>query len=371
MKFCFFGYMSCAIQGQTIGGGEFQSYLLAKALALDGHEVVVIDPYVEEGFTTDEGIKLIKVPNWNKGIKGLRLFTNRIPALYKLFKEQNADFYYVRMRSYIHLLSYLAAKKRKAKFIQAIASDIDILSFSDKYEYEYKSGFKISKYLAENFPSDLIFNYLLKNADYITLQHSGQYPKSKTDKSKKIIFPNIIDLAKLPEYKNERGNYYLYAGSLTMLKGADNLYKLIRKLDPRVPIKIVGMPKGDEVTKLYNELGKLKNITLIGQKNQAETYALIANAKAVINTSYFEGFPNIFLEAWGNGVPVISLNVNPGNIFNQYNLGIFCNGDVDKMKISIETDAVDSISRNCLIEFVKKYHDFNSAGQRFLKLITS
>lgn len=113
MKFCFFGYISCAIKGQTIGGGELQVFLLAKALALKGHEVVIIDPYSDESFVTPEGLKLVTVPNWNKGIKGLRMFSYRIPSLWKVFMEQNADYYYIRMRSFLHLIPYLVAKKSK------------------------------------------------------------------------------------------------------------------------------------------------------------------------------------------------------------------------------------------------------------------
>ena len=37
-------------------------------------------------------------------------------------------------------------------------------------------------------------------------------------------------------------------------------------------------------------------------------------SKILINTSSFEGFPNTFVQAWANGVPVISLKVDPDNI---------------------------------------------------------
>jgi hypothetical protein len=110
MKFCFFGNISNSLQGQTKGGGELQIALLAKALVLKGHEVVIIDPYASESFVTEEGIQLVNVPAWNKGVRGIRLFQYRIPALYKLLKAQMADYYYVRMRSYMHLITYKAAK---------------------------------------------------------------------------------------------------------------------------------------------------------------------------------------------------------------------------------------------------------------------
>ena len=208
MKFCFFGDVSNAIKGNTPGGGEQQTYMLAKALALDGHDVVIVDPYAKEELTTAEGIKLINVPNWDSGIKGLRMFTNRMPALYKIFVEQKADYYYVMMRSYIHLVPYLAAKKAGGKFVLAIASDVDVLDAKTKFRYEYKGNFKLSRFLTHNIPSDLAFNFLMQKADKVTLQHTGQQYKSTAPKNNQVLFSNLIELDKLPSAgKGEDGGH--------------------------------------------------------------------------------------------------------------------------------------------------------------------
>ena len=97
MKICFFGNISSALRGKTAGGAELQISLLARALALKGHEVVIVDPDATESFVNADGIKLINVPNWNKGVRGIRLFWYRIPALKEIFVNQNADYYYVRV----------------------------------------------------------------------------------------------------------------------------------------------------------------------------------------------------------------------------------------------------------------------------------
>ncbi len=106
-----------------------------------------------------------------------------------------------------------------------------------------------------------------------------------------------------------------------------------------------------------------------GQKNHKETLELISNAKALINTSYYEGFPNIYLEAWSTGVPVISLTFNPGNLFNTYKLGVFCNSDLNRMKQSIETNEADQFDKNEMKAYVKEFHDFKSAAERFVNAI--
>jgi len=92
-----------ALEDETSGGGELQIALLAKALALKGHEVVIVDPFAKESFVTEEGIRLITS---RIGIRDLREFGCSLIAFHlkKIFIEQHADYYYVRMRSYLHLI---------------------------------------------------------------------------------------------------------------------------------------------------------------------------------------------------------------------------------------------------------------------------
>lgn len=368
MKICFFCNISSTLKGDTIGGGELQISLLAKALALKGHEVIIIDPYSRESFCTKEGVKVINVPDWHKGIRGFRMFFYRIPALWKVFAEQNADYYYVRMRSFLHLIPYRISKKKDAKFVLAIASDLDVLNSCKKFKYSYKPNFNILKFLTVDLPNDLVFNYLLKKASVVTLQHSGQKFKSKSSKSNQVLFPNIIDISTLPIPCNSKKSYFIYAGSLTMLKGADNLFNLINIINESVVIMIVGLPNDEKSQLIYKNLAKKENVILTGKKRHTQTLELISNAKALINTSYFEGFPNVFLEAWGMGVPVISLTVNPGNIFDKYKLGICCNGDLKKMKNYMETNGTDCIDKCEIRAYVEKFHDFKTAADRFLSI---
>jgi glycosyltransferase involved in cell wall biosynthesis len=366
MKFCFFGNISGALKGQTPGGGELQIALLAKALALKGHEVVIIDPYSNESFVTEEGVKLINLPDWNKGPKGIRLFLYRIPALKKILVEQNADYYYVRMRAYLHLIPYLASKKTKGKFIIAMAHDLDVSGFRKKFKYKYKTNFNLFKFFTLELPNDLVFNYLLKRSDYIILQHSGQMLKPNSVKGKVIIFPNIFDFRNLPAIENSSEDYFIHPGTLTILKGASNLYQLINILDKKNSIVVVGQTGDNKSKTIYNCLNKKENVVMKGRLNHGKTIQLIGNAKALINTSNFEGFPNIFLEAWATGIPVISLNVNPGNVLNKYNLGICCDGDLNKMKECIESGVTDNIDKKRLVDYVTEFHDFSTAGDRFL-----
>jgi len=163
----------------------------------------------------------------------------------------------------------------------------------------------------------------------------------------------------------------VYVGTLTLLKGADNLYQLIKMIDKKYTIMIIGQPCDSRSKKILEQINKIENVVIKGRLSHNETIQLIANAKALINTSNYEGFPNVFLEAWATGVPVISLKVNPGNVFNKYNLGVCCESDLKKMKTCIESDEIAGINKERLISYVHEFHDCNSAGERFLNLIHS
>jgi len=370
MKFCFWGDIGDAIRGTTIGGGELQMALLARSLASEGHEVVVIDPYIDEPFVTAEGISVLNVPGWNKGWPVLRMFCYRIPSLYKLFVKQKADFYYVRMRSFLNILAYAAARKVKARFLLALASDIDLLGFRDKYRYQYKDNFTIRRYLTQWLPGDLAFRYLLKRADYIIRQHEGQKIIDGSVRGKVILFPNIVDLKNIPSNGENKGEHYIYVGSLTMMKGADKLYELANSIDKSKKITVVGQPNDDKAVDIFEKLSKLPSTDLKGRVNHFDTLWQMTKAKALINTSHFEGFPNVFLEAWAIGIPVLSLKVNPGNVISKYGLGICFDGDLERMKEFIASGNKPAADKERMRSYVINHHDFSTAGKRFVNALT-
>jgi glycosyltransferase involved in cell wall biosynthesis len=371
MKICFWGGVASALKGNTSGGGELQIALLAKALATDGHDVVIIDPFSNESFVTDEGVKLISVPEFSKGYGAIRLFWYRLPALWKVFSENKSDYFYIRMRSYLHIIPYLVAKRNGIKFVQAIASDLDLLNANKKIRYSYSPRFNIFEYLTVCLPNDLVFNYILKKSNLILLQHSGQIPRNIPPKNKVFIFPNIIDMNNLPVREREQGEYYIYVGSLSILKGLDKLFELVILNEHKNTFVIVGEARDSRSKAILNDLSKIKNVIIKGRLNHKDTLQLIANSKALINTSYFEGFPNIFLEAWATGVPVISLVVNPGNVINKYMLGICCDADIEKMKSCIESNEIIHFDKDRLISYVKEFHNSATAGDRFVKILNN
>lgn len=353
MKVCFWGEIAEALHGATPGGGELQIALLAKAFASSGDEVVLVDYITKTEFTTPEGIKVVPVPGWEKGIRIIRSFTHRFPWLYKTLRDQHADVYYCRMRDFRHMITYRAARKVKARFVYDLADGYDTVSFIERCKYDYFTKKKGLWWLINLIFSENIHPRLLRKADLVIAQHEGQAESLRKKNVQAVVYHNLIELNHIPVVNNPERSAFIYVGSLAKNKGFDVFYELIVN-NPNHFYKIIGQPRDKTGAKYFRQLKDFSNVQLYGRLNHASAINHINNSKALICTSPVEGFPNIFLEAWACGTPVLSLFVDPGNIIQNNNLGFFANGDIDKLykaMLTIETSEVYSYNaRNYVLQ---------------------
>ena len=365
MKICFWGKIAKALRGMTGGGGELQIAIIARTLARQGHEVVVVDLDIDNEFTTPEGIVVYPVKGYNKGIKGLRTFTHRLPGLYSTFIDINADIYYCRIREYRHIIVYMAARKVKAKFILGLASDLDILSISKRWRHFYSTNVKDLWGVFNGFAGEIVYPFLLRKADRIIVQHTGQKEILEKQNIESVVFPNVIDTSAFKQVMDPERKDFVYVGSLDKRKGFAEFFKIVQ-LSSVHTFKVIGSPRDRTGNHYYQRLKSFDNVTLTGRLSHEETIRQISGSKALISTSPMEGFPNIFIEAWACGIPVLSLYVDPGGVIKKEGLGKTADGNLTSLLSALDNFEYSTGFAEKARGYIKENHELNS--ERIIEL---
>ena len=359
MRICFWGDIASAINGNTKGGGQLQIALIAKLLAQSGHDVVILDHETDSDYNTSEGIRIVKIKGWDDGFKMIRTFTHRLPQLYRSLIDAKADIYYCRIRDFRHILAFWASRKCGGKFVLGIASDLDVADFNTRWKYTYTVHLHSMWDLVNGILSEVVYPFLLKKADMVLVQHEGQRISLEGKGLASTIQYNLLNCENLPDGSDESHNEFVYIGSLDKRKGFRELVSLI-KMAPLYKYKIVGKPRDKTAALLFQELKTFDNVELLGRLSHSETLLVLSGARALISTSRWEGFPNIFLEAWALGIPVLSMYVDPGGIVEMNKLGFVAKGDYKKMLTAMSETSYSEEFKVKSVNYVKSHHAINS-----------
>jgi glycosyltransferase involved in cell wall biosynthesis len=141
--------------------------------------------------------------------------------------------------------------------------------------------------------------------------YEGYFFHKLFEKTSSVLF-NIIDLKQVWEKRDQDAARYdydmIYIGRLTYQKDPQRLMRLCARLKeskPDVKLAVVGTGELEEETKaLCSELGLRDNVQFLGF--QSNPIKMIADSKALVLTSRWEGTPMCALEALALGTPVVS-----------------------------------------------------------------
>ena len=340
-----------------VGGAQKQAYLLSTKLAkninFDVH-------FILADFNQPDSEKIENVSLW-KSFNFKDNILKRTRKLIKTLKKVNADYYIFRSADFgVAFITFILKVFLRKKVIYMIASNFET-SFS---------GLKQNSGLL----SALTMPFTYKFANKITAQSKEQFDLFVKHRKRKpnIIIKNIIPYNK--ENNQEKRNTILWVGRLNANKKPELFLELAQKFPKEKFVMIA--PTVLE----YIEFGKnfvkkaksIKNIQIISYVNPAEINKYYLKAKIYVMTSESEGFSNTMAEAFANNCPVLSLKVNPDNIFTEQNVGLCAEDDKNKFFLHFKELLIDDNLKNTLtrnaINYIKKNHDKNIIIQNFIKL---
>jgi glycosyltransferase involved in cell wall biosynthesis len=347
-----------------VGGACVRQYAFAEGLTKSGYAVGILtwkgaNKYVGSNFS----FELVESYSLNSGIKKLRWFYLRAPLIYRAIKRYKPNFLFQKCAGNNTGLIALLSKLTNTPFIYISTNDIDA-------DGRYKE--KLPKY------TQILFNWGIKHTSGIICQNYYQYSnfKNKFPSKKITIIHNPYFLDKdLPRLKEKKERSYIaWVGIFQHQKNIPVLYDIVRNT-PYLNYKIAGKAGSiiDNETKVaLDKLHECKNVEFVGYIKRHNIYSFLSNSLALLNTSYYEGFSNTFIESFLSGTPVIATkDVDPDNIIQKNNLGWIVNNyeEIPEIinKIYKVTDYSD-ISRNCK-EYVLKNHDPILLSKKFGKFL--
>ncbi len=118
------------------------------------------------------------------------------------------------------------------------------------------------------------------------------------------------------------------------------------------------------------------NVWLIDRIPFAEIPRYFRSSAMFISTGSkeYEGFPNVFLQAAATGVPIVSLEADPGFI-SDFRAGIVCHGNLNQLITAVkslwqDTDRAKDLGRNGQ-DYVISHHSAADARKRLLEILDS
>lgn len=360
MKICFIGYDPGGLYGRFSGGAEKQIALLARHMAKRGHEVNFVATGYSGPSEIVEGVHLQTGWQPDRGIRGIRFFTYRIPNITKVLREIRADIYYTRGGGFITPTIIAAARRNGSLALLGLASDRDLYVDSGKVLFALGNT-RISSLIGP-LAYRIFYVRALCEAHCVIAQNVDQASRCKELNIPYKIIPNIVepassDLLSLPEESD-----VAWVGNMSNArrsKGLEVLVSLMKELS-QLRFKIIGQIDKTSMNGVLENIKKQYNVVFTGKLTHEETLRVIAGCKLVINTSPSEGFSNVLLEAWSLGKPVVAFQVNPNGLLNPNGLGSCANGDLITMSKAIKyylknQDERLSTGRRCL-DYAKRVH---------------
>lgn len=295
-----------------VGGAERQQYLIARSLRERGFPVSVITlDHNNESPDIIDGLKIWReIPDKRGSLNA----PQKLITLFKIFWKVDADVYYVRGNDFLCIATSIFCQLTNHKFIYAIANDSDI----EPTHLERRNPLFTKLFLSS-----------IANADAVSVLTPHQKEVLKTAHGiDSTVVPCGYDLP--PENDIlDHGNrdFVLWVGRLDQDQKKPEKFLNLAMENPDIPFVMIGPPDNDDQDRAYFSSVKEKANTIDNLKffefiPPNEIHKFFRKASLLVNTSEYEGFGNVFLEAWRYATPVVTLNYTLHGVIEEQPVGI-------------------------------------------------
>ena len=178
-----------------------------------------------------------------------------------------------------------------------------------------------------------------------------------------IYNPYLEKILKIKKIKKNKLSSFniLSIGRLTKQKNFPLLINAVIKLSKKYEkINLLIIGDGNLKNNLVNKTRYCKNIKIINWKNKLNKYYL--NSDLFVLPSYYEGLPNVMLDAMNHEIPIISTNCSGASDILQKNSGGFIvpindQNELEKKIVFVMKNY--SIAKKKIINAKKKIHMFS------------
>ncbi|MDH7599907.1 MAG: glycosyltransferase family 4 protein [Sedimentisphaerales bacterium] len=336
----------------VFGGAEVDIYFLATELAKDPDlaVTVIVGDYGQDALEMREAVQLVK---------GIDLSGSQSVAalqLWRALKLANSHVYMIKTISPGVPLVVAFCRVHRRAFV-----------------YRTSSGIEYDRAFFQDHPfTGWLFKRALRSADLVLAQ--TQQAADGLRRLSLAAVQVVPNAHRLDPLQTAQRDCVLWVGRSDAIKGPQIFIDLARRLPEQQFVMICQKATGDNAYEnLVRRAKAIGNLEFIERVPFGQASCYFRRAKVLVNTSRSEGFPNTFIHAWAQAVPVLSLLVDPDSIISREGIGLCACGSIGRLveglRWILEDDRYIQMGLQAR-RYAERTHDIAKVIQIYKRLIS-
>lgn len=334
------------------GGAELQVALLARELAGRGHEVVIAAGDTGQPETSlHDGVRIRNAGKFQTG--GLLDTARALPRVAHILREEDPD--WVFLIGWTTWLFLLHLMRPLGHFRLGFICGLDT---------EVNGGFRKA-----NPVRGALFEYAMRRCDVRFAMTGDQRTHFLRSGMSCGFYRNLLLPRATPRHPDKSIDL-LWVSRCQPIKRPHLFLDLAERL-PEARCQMV-CPREDAGlwASVEERARRIPNLLFVERVPYHEIQGVYDAARIFVNTSEWEGWPNSFIQSGLGSTALLSLEVNPDQLFQNYGLGCFAEGSFDRLvsgaKAMLSDPEALAVQQSASARFVAELHDNQRETDAFL-----